>query len=133
MSSITPLPDVPASFLSSDNLKLEIEAAEKNQCIDESGAPLVTLLDVRIENYLQSNRRLSDINTACRTIKLQLDDLLRADVREEIPKRGLLVTVTETGNRDVFVKRYLSRYGYDNIKGLDFGMRGWIKKGYPIR
>lgn len=133
LSSVNPLPDVSASFISSDHLKLEIDAAEKIQCIDKSGAPLVTLLDLRIENFWQSNRPLSDINTACRTLKLQLDDLMTAEVREEIPKRGLIVTITETGNRDVFVRRYLSKYGYDNIKGLQFGMRGWIKKGYPIR
>ena len=40
--------------------------------------------------------------------------------------------MTETGNRDMFVMKYLYRYGYTNIKGLEFGMRGWIKSNYPV-
>lgn len=133
LSSINPLPDVPASFISSDLLNNEIDATEKNQCIDNSGAPLITLLDLRNEYFLKTDKPLADIDTDCQTIKMQLDDLLKADVRAVIPKKGMLVTITETGNRDVFVKRYLSKYGFDNIRGLRFGMRDWIKKGYPIR
>ena len=133
LASINPLPDVSASFISSDLLKDEIDTAEKNQCIDNNGAPQITLLDLRNEYFLQPDKPLADIDTVCRTIKMQLDDLLKADVRAELPQKGMLVTVTETGNRDVFVKRYLSKYGYDNITGLHFGMRDWIKKGYPIR
>lgn len=132
-SSITPLPDVSASLITSDQLKQEIDAAENNQCIDNSGTPLITLLDFRNENFMQRETPLVDLDTVCRIMKIQLDDLLKSDVRADIPKKGMLVTITETGNRDIFVKRYLSKHGYDHIKSLNFGMRGWIKKGYPIR
>jgi len=44
----------------------------------------------------------------------------------------LVVTLTETGNRDDIAIRYLSRFGYDNVKLVEFGMRGWIKNKLPI-
>jgi hypothetical protein len=37
----------------------------------------------------------------------------------------------ETGNRDIFAMKFMYKYGYTNIVGLNFGMRGWIKPGYP--
>ena len=110
-----------------------IADAEANQCVDAHGAPIMTLLDFRNGMFLQPEKPFTKISTACRTIRFQLDDLLKPDVRARIPKEGLLVTITETGNRDIFVKRYLSQYGYGNICGLRFGMRGWIKKGYPTQ
>lgn len=60
-----------------------------------------------------------------------LDDLLDESTRKTIPRTGLVVIVTETGNRDEFAIRYLSQFGYDNIVGLKFGMRDWIKQRYP--
>lgn len=62
-----------------------------------------------------------------------LDDLLSEEVRKMIPKVGEVITITETGNRDEYAIRYLSQFGYTNIKGLKFGMRGWLKQRYPTK
>ncbi|WDP88404.1 MAG: hypothetical protein HUN04_01035 [Desulfobacter sp.] len=55
-----------------------------------------------------------------------------AQTIESLPRFGMLVTITETGNRDSFAIRHLSRFGITNIAGLKFGMRDWIKKRFPI-
>jgi len=49
-----------------------------------------------------------------------------------VPRAGLVVTITETGNRDSFLIRYLYKFGNVNTKGLQFGMRGWLKADYPV-
>ncbi|MBL7225660.1 MAG: rhodanese-like domain-containing protein [Desulfobacteraceae bacterium] len=54
-------------------------------------------------------------------------------MRNQIPNKGLVVLVCETGNRDWAALRYLYKWGYTNIVGLRFGMRGWIKSDYPVR
>lgn len=76
---------------------------------------------------------MTDIKTPCPTVFCLLDELQNARVRRQIPKQGLVVTITETGNRDSFAIQYLSKFGYANLKALMFGMRGWIKKDYPVK
>jgi rhodanese-related sulfurtransferase len=130
LDSITPLPDVAVTFISADQLRQKIDATAQNQCKESHGEPSITLLDFRNDLFLPSEKPPVSIATVCRTIQLQLDHLLKPEVRAMIPKNGMLVTITETGNRDNFVIRYLSKYGYDNISGLQFGMRSWLKQGY---
>jgi rhodanese-related sulfurtransferase len=72
------------------------------------------------------------IETNCNTIKCLLDDLSDPEVRSSIPKEGTVIIICETGNRDIIAMRYLHKFGYDNIFGLRFGMRGWIKLDYPV-
>ena len=72
------------------------------------------------------------IKTNCRTIHCQVDDFQNPDVRSRIPQKGLTLIISETGNRDWAALRYLAQWGYTNIAGLQFGMRGWIKSGFPV-
>ncbi len=102
----------------------------EDTCTNEAGIPNVTLLDLRTEHQLKDVRRPPIIQSDCPLIFCLLDDLQKAEVRKQIPKDGLVVTVTETGNRDKFAMQFLSKYGYKNVYGLLFGMRGWIKAGY---
>jgi rhodanese-related sulfurtransferase len=115
-----------------DELMVLLQKAESQNCEGKSGQPIVTLLDLRTENRLPTVEPVSLIRTKCPTVFCLLDDLQKPAVRESIPKQGLVVTVTETGNRDNFAIQYLSKHGYTNLQGLLYGMRGWLKANYPI-
>ncbi len=132
LSAIQPLPEVTPQFWSADQLFARINLEDPRRCLAEDGRQALLILDFRNENSLSPDAPPPRIQTRCNTMQLQLDDLRHAVVRRRIPNRGTVVTVTETGNRDVFVMRYLSAFGYSNIKGLRYGMRGWLKQGYPI-
>lgn len=97
-----------------------------------NGEPLLVILDLRTETQLKPRRPLPIIKVQCPIVFCLLDDLIKPEIRRQIPTDRLVVTVTETGNRDKFAMQYLSRFGYRNIKGLLFGMRGWIKQDYPV-
>ncbi len=43
----------------------------------------------------------------------------------------MVVSISETGNRDVFLQRYLHSFGYSDIYALEYGMRAWFKADYP--
>ena len=107
--------------------------SEPSQCLDQNGHPMLTILDYRTENFLKSDRPIPSIKTRCKTIQCLLDDLVNPQVRSMIPREeGLVVVVSETGNRDWAIMSYLHKWGHANVIGLKFGMRGWIKLGYPI-
>lgn len=130
--SIEPLPNYAAATISSEALHAIMQTNER--CLDADGKPLVTLLDLRTENSLgESAEDLQRIRTTCPVIPLLLDDLRSEAVRAKIPRDGLVVTISETGNRDEFAMRYLSQFGYTNLKGLEFGMRGWLKNKFAIQ
>ncbi len=113
-----------------------MQSAEDRGCRDENGRAPVTLLDLRTEHLLSKDAvarsTFTEIQTPCPMVSGLLDALQDPRIRRRIPKSGLVVTITETGNRDVFAIQYLSKFGYANIKALRFGMRGWIKKDYPV-
>jgi rhodanese-related sulfurtransferase len=132
IESTKPLPKYEGMFITEDELLRAIASADKNDCKDLQNQPLLTILDLRTDNYLEADQPVPDIRTRCKTIKCLLDDLINPDFRKQLPREGLVVTLTETGNRDIFAMRYLYQYGYKNIKGLDFGIRGWIKLNYPV-
>lgn len=136
IETIDALPKVDAEFISAEKLLALLQTATDNDCRDQSNRPLVTLLDVRTENQLPlraaTSASTTHIKTLCPKVCCLLDHLQLPEVRDKIPKTGLVVIITETGNRDHFAIQYLSRYGYRNLKGLLFGMRGWIKQDYPI-
>lgn len=104
---------------------------DNQNCLESNGQASLTLLDFRNSNLLKNTQLPPQIATKCPIQQYLLDDILKEQVRAKIPHTGMVVTITETGNRDEFVTRYLSKYGYTNIKALQFGMRGWLKKRYP--
>jgi len=123
-------------FITAEELLALTQGAKGKKCRDPLNQPLVTLLDLRIENHLAPDAgrltAIPHIKTVCPRVFCLLDQLQRPEVRDKIPKTGLVVTITETGNRDQFAIQYMSKHGYNNLKGLMFGMRGWIKEDYPI-
>jgi rhodanese-related sulfurtransferase len=136
IETIDALPKMEVRLITAEELLALLQSVKDNGCRDASHRPLVTLLDLRTENHLPPEpgaaTSITHIESSCPRIFCLLDQLQRPEIRKKIPKTGLVVTVTETGNRDQFAIQYLSKYGYGNIKGLMFGMRGWIKEDYPI-
>ena len=132
IESTEPLPKYEGMFITTDELLGAIESSDKKDCKGPQNQALLTILDLRTDNYLETDQPVPAIRTRCKTIKCLLDDLINPDFRMQIPHEGLVVTLTETGNRDIFAMRYLYQYGYKNIKALDFGIRGWIKLNYPV-
>lgn len=128
---IEPLPKYEEKFITAGVLLEKIKQADSTGCSDKEGKNILTIIDFRTENFLKTGEPISSIKTTCNTLNSLLDDLRSPEMRDKIPKDGLVVTVTETGNRDKFVMKYLYKYGYTNVKGLKFGMRGWLKANYP--
>lgn len=92
---------------------------------------MLTILDFRNTNHLSDTVPPLKIDTHCPIRFYVLDDVLNEGVRNELPEEGMVITLTETGNRDEFVIRYLSQFGITHLKALKFGMRGWVKERYP--
>jgi len=132
LHTIEPLPVYDGRFISAAELLTAIVQAENNECVDAKKDPVLTILDLRTENILKGGKRPPAIRTNCLRIQCLLDDLIGEDLRRKIPRDSRVVVVTETGNRDKFAMRFLYSKGYNNLVGLRFGMRGWIKEGYPI-
>ncbi len=132
--SSDPLPEYNVEFIAVDELYGKIKEAEKGNCIDDSGNPLLTLIDFRVTS-ITSPKLGADfyrIKSSCRTITSVLDDFIDNKLLiGSIPAKGLVVSISETGNRDVFLIRYLSKFGLSNLKGLKYGMRNWLKADYP--
>jgi sulfur dioxygenase len=53
---------------------------------------------------------------------------------EELPKNldTAITIVCESGIRSAHAALYLRAYGYNNVKNLEYGMREWRTKGFPI-
>ncbi|WP_136806111.1 hypothetical protein [Desulfosediminicola flagellatus] len=109
----------------------KITAAKENGCTSVDGRPFLTLLDLRTERSQAGGNVPLNIASNCTTIEGVMDDLLDEQFRSNIPIDSPVYVITETGNRDRYVGRFLKKYGYTNITGLIFGMRGWIKADYP--
>ena len=132
MTSSHSLPKMDIPYIHANQLLDLKRDADLNKCKDNNGTPLLTLLDFRNENFLSKDDPPPRIPSQCQTIFLQMDDIRDPSIRRQIPKQGQIVTITETGNRDSFAIRYLSTFGFNNIRVLKFGMRGWLKLRYPI-
>ena len=115
-----------------DALWEKIKQANSSNCLDQNKQAMLTIIDFQTANFIKTESPAPSIKTNCETIKCLLDDFSNPAVRSRIPKKGLVVLVCETGNRDWAARRYLFKYGFTNIVGLKFGMREWIKAGYPI-
>ena len=135
VNSTEPLPDYETPFISADAVHDILHKVEQTGCLDNNGQPLLTLVDFRTSTNMKKKigGESYRVKTSCRTISRQLDEfVVNRQLIDSIPKKGLVVTISETGNRDTFLIRYLFKYGYTNVKGLEFGMRGWIISEYPI-
>lgn len=128
-----PLPEAEVAFMETELLYQRLQEVNATFCREKDGQRALTILDFRVDNYLEPASPPPAIVTVCPVVILQLDDLLRQQVRASIPRDHPVVTLTETGNRDEFAIRYLSQFGFDNLHGLEFGMRGWLKHRYPTR
>lgn len=131
---IEPLPSYAYNSILAEELRKIIARADADGCVDADGNPLVTIIDTR-SSFKFAVRKGSDryrIKTECQTISALLDDFYDKKVLDSVPERGLVVVVCETGNRDLFLVRYLSKFGHENLVCLQFGMRGWLKAGYPV-
>jgi len=110
-----------------------LQRSESTQCRAADNKPLLTLLDLRNDNHFTEGAPPPQFITPCPVLQFMLDDMQKQETRNAIPADGPVITVTETGNRDEFVIRYLSQFDRHNIKALKFGMRGWLKQRYPTR
>ena len=110
----------------------KINQSDAANCVNSNGDSLLTIVDYRTENFLNTDKPITSIKANCKTIRCVLDELIDPEVRGQIPQKGIVVLLSETGNRDAITMKYLSKYGYSNVMGLRFGMRGWIKSNYPI-
>lgn len=125
-----PLPEKELTFIESEELYSMLKELEPLNCKSSAGEPLLTLLDFR-NNRLNKSGSFKKIATSCPIKSYHLDDISDPLVRAALPQSGKVVIVTETGNRDEFVIRYLSQYDFKSYSSLKHGMRGWLKKRYP--
>ncbi|MBI9074567.1 MAG: hypothetical protein JEZ02_04075 [Desulfatibacillum sp.] len=132
IESQEPLPEYEGSYMEAQELLALIRRTDIEDCKDKQGNPLFTILDYRTELVHNEGKDLPVISTKCPQLVMLLDDFADPVKRDTIPRTGTVILVSETGNRDPFAMRYLHNHGYDNIVGLRFGMRAWIKAGYPV-
>jgi rhodanese-related sulfurtransferase len=135
ITTTAPLPIVDVNFMDVGTLQKLLAAADEQNCKDTDNLPLVTILDFRMSRALQVKMSADkyQIQTKCRTITAQLDDFIdNQDLIDSLPENGQIIAVSETGNRDRFLIRFLSLYNKTNIQGLKYGMRNWLKAGYPV-
>jgi len=132
--AIGPLPEYKhkEKIIQADMLLEKIKLADSSNCLDPDKEAMLTIIDYRTANFIKTDSPVHAIKTDCETIKCLLDDFSNPEVRSQIPKKGLVVLDSETGNRGWAAKRYLFQYGFTNIVSLKFGMRAWIKAGYPL-
>lgn len=132
--SAAPLPEIKVHFIDVDELQEMLEKADQQSCKDKNSNPLITLLDFRMSPTLQAKMRADNhqIQSTCNTIKAQLDDFIdNRQLIDSLPETGQVISISETGNRDRFLVQYLSQFGKTNIRALKYGMRNWLKAGYP--
>jgi rhodanese-related sulfurtransferase len=115
-----------------EGLFKKIKKADPHNCTTANNEAIVTIVDYRVQNFLKTKKPVASIKTNCPLIKCLLDDLRNPAVRNKIPRQGLVVLISETGNRDTVAMKYLHKYSYTNIVGLRTGMRGWLKLNYPV-
>ena len=127
VKAFEPLPEYEVQFITAEQLLQDLQKAESGGCRDWRGNPKITILDLRTANFLEAKFPIFKIKTGCLTIKMLFDQLADAKYRKNIPKKGRVVTVTETGDRDADAIRYLFKHGYSNVVGLKSGIQDWIR------
>jgi len=121
-------------FIDVDELRDLLSEADKQHCKGANGEPLLTILDFRMSWVLQQKMSADklQIQSKCQTINAQLDEFIDNEkLINSLPNTGQIISVSETGNRDRFLIRFLSQFNKTNIRALKYGMRNWLKSGYP--
>jgi rhodanese-related sulfurtransferase len=134
LESVETLSELTTPFITAEELLEKIKEANKGDCQDTNGQKLVTLIDIRSSFALKKKIGADHtrIQSNCPTIVALLDDFIdNKQLLKKIPRKGLVVIISETGNRDEYLIHYLKKYNYNNIVGLEFGMRGWLISRYP--
>ena len=103
------LPDTPVTFIEAGALHDLLGQFDRQNCLGDDDQPLLSLIDLRNGNHFPDQDPLPYIATACPTFQWLLDDIIKEEMRARIPKSGIVITVTETGNRDEFAIRYLAK------------------------
>lgn len=86
----------------------------------------ILVLDVREHEELESTGYIRGaLNIPVTQVANRMDELPR-DLDTPI------VAVCESGARSGHAALYLRAYGYNNVKNLEYGMRGWRTEGYPL-
>lgn len=85
----------------------------------------IFLLDVREPDEFASGHIEGAVN-------LPVQDL--PNRTKELPEEfdRSIVTICLSGARSAYATMFLKVYGYSNIRNLDFGMTGWMDKGFPV-
>lgn len=84
------------------------------------------ILDVReTSELLQTGFIDGAVNVSVKDVSKKMDEL-PSDMNHPI------VVVCESGIRSAHAAIYLRAFGYNDVKNLEFGMREWRTKGYPI-
>jgi glyoxylase-like metal-dependent hydrolase (beta-lactamase superfamily II)/rhodanese-related sulfurtransferase len=90
----------------------------------EGDAPY--LLDVREPEELSSEGYIRDaVNIPVNQVAARVGEV-PGDLDQPI------VTICASGVRSAYAALYLRAYGYRDVKGLEYGMRGWKAEGYPV-
>lgn len=86
----------------------------------------IFILDVREHQELKSTGYIKGaVNIPVGQVANRIEEL-PADLDAPI------VAVCESGARSGHAALYLRAYGYNNVKNLEYGMRGWTTAGYPL-
>jgi len=133
MEASIPLPEYEGQFISSEKLLEDLRKADAKECVDWRNNPLITILDLRTENFLELKFPIFHIKTKCQTIKMLFDQLSEKKLRDKIPTKGQVVTVTKRGDKDADAIRYLYIKGYTNVVGLSSGIQGWIQLDHSLK
>lgn len=133
LEAASPLPEYEAQFISAEELLKDLRKADSKGCVDWRNNPLITILDLRTENFLELKFPIFHIKTKCQTIKMLFDQLSEGNHRNKIPTKGQVVTVTERGDKDADAIRYLYTQGYTNVVGLSSGIQGWIQLDHSLK
>lgn len=133
LERLEPLEGHKGTYLSPEELWGKMaQAALDGSCSDSDGNPKLTIVDYRTERVIGTPEPMVSILTSCPVVLVLLDDLADPDARSKIPRTGLVVVMSETGNRDWAALAVLAKFGYTNVVGLHDGMRGWLKAGLPV-
>jgi sulfur dioxygenase len=111
-------------YLESPHEETLVRAGELSAGLSGEDKPFI--LDVREPSELAQNGFIEGaVNIPVGQVALRVADL-PADLGAPV------VVVCESGIRSAYAGIYLRAYGYGNVTNLEFGMREWREKGYPV-
>jgi len=99
---------------------IDIEEAYKSRSETEP-----TYIDVRPSDQYSATHIVDAIN-------IPINNLLSGDIKLPEDKDYPIITVCNLGNDSIKGLLILKSLGYSNVKSLNGGTTGWIKKDFPI-